>query len=467
MKRLLCLVLCLALLCGCAPEEESLTARGALATPAGSQSAAPEQGAAAPQVQPTTSAIAPAPKAPAEVPSGMDGVFTDWAAKLTFAPGTKQAKYYGVAVDGSREGNLLTVKQAKGGGYLSTRITLTAAAGKAAELTLRTERYYDEFYLFLQCVDLDGDGTDELLLQFDFMASGGTQDTHVLALQDGALVDTLAILNPNRDHVYDDALLAQYEGAALHCIPEWTGVTAVPYENGYALMSSRHAFDAEANEHIRFHNMFYYESGAWRSEHPVGAPQAVTHEDDKKRLRQLLHDDARLKAEDLRVYYSYAPTPANLDDLGTRDDSVYLHQATYADATPLAVVEARLHAGKTLVEAFWRNDIQGCYMGVGDLDGDGVSEITLVLGAERGGCEVHVLKPSADGLTELLTLQSGVGELTFAYSATYQDAGVPFRWCNIEEREGKDMLALYQQGEEGQGSNTVYYGWIDGEWRVE
>ncbi len=398
------------------------------------------EGPAATVTPPSSPAAEPGAQ---NIPEGVEGVFQSWASILHLSEVREKGEFYGMLVDGAREGNLLTIERRREDGYTRYTIRLERNDEPAVEYGFLASAASMKYVVSVQGADLDGDGTDELILNLDYLNSGGWADTHVLALKDGAFLEILAALNLGSDE-YDETLLSQFTSVPLLIRQSsCTGLRALCARDGGYVLQLAWPHQSEEGGGIVYDELSF-DGVAWTRKYPPEQIYVIEPEEQERRVRALVGDAIDLPAE-LRAYYWPLGYYADIDGKGAADDIAYLHalQGEGEDERFFAVIAVYAHdkPDEPLCKVYEFPREQSYYFGAADLDGDGLSEFALVLG-DVGSAEIHVLKPVDGALTEMLTLESGRPEVAARYAQTLVTPDIPWSWCNIALYEGRPALEL-------------------------
>lgn len=429
------------LMAGCA------AALGASVQVVGAEVPAASHNPVAPAAPMASSAATPfvqTPPAVTDIPDGVTGVFQNWTSILVMNPDQEEGAFYGPMVAGRRSGNLLTLTRSAEDDYTHFRVLLETGDSEKAEYTFLASADSLNYLVSVQGADLDGDGTDELIINLDWLSSGGWIDTHVLTLKDGAFKEILTALNPDSGSDYDGSLLGQYADSTLLIKQTYCGgLRAIYGKDGRYALQMTWLYNPDIDYNSIIYNEFRYDGSGWTREYPENSPYIITPADKVQRVRELA--GGIVLPPHATAYFWPVGDYANLDNAGVMDDMAYLHvlQEEDADERFFAVVLGYTYddPGTPLRVVYPCNGSQSYYCGVADLDGNGLSEVTVVLG-DLDGCEIHVLKPAGDTFDEVLTIVSNRPALESQYAATLMKLDIPWSWCNVITDAGQPMLEL-------------------------
>lgn len=396
MKRLTAALLCILLLSGCGK-----AAREPLATPSLPSALTPLPALVATPI----SALSPLRPLSELDYSKKQNDFTigDWAEIKQLPASHGEQAYTGLLVNNTRGGNSITLNMImeQTRAFTIGGMTLTTQDGKTSFLPVISSPDQTSAYACLQFADLDGDGTEEIVLFVDYHNSGGLGDLHVISCKQSELNEIYTVIGG-----YQGDALREVYADTLKRTEDCNGVFLYQTEQGIAMRVSLYA----ENRQARHYGDLAYRNGAWEQ---IKAFTLVTEEEAKVQFHGL--EPAFAGDKDDLAYLQWAGRPIDIRGTGQKQDIVYMHYAYGNDPHAMYILfEAQIGLGSNMRrEVLWRAEYPDAgsftYM-FEDLDGDGVEELLFVVGRGEGEdsfLETHLMKFTQGGLKELLTYFNG------------------------------------------------------------
>ncbi|MCL2670451.1 MAG: hypothetical protein FWF10_00240 [Clostridiales bacterium] len=320
-------------------------------------------------------------------------------------------KLYGVQVNGSRVGTTLEVVFWRTGeiearlescDYSTVALRLTLADGRSM-ITMLDDGDFS-YGVFIYCIDLDEDGTDEIFVSFDFWTSGNFEKLYILKITDSGFEEIGARVINTLESCAGTELIETADGPLLR------------------IYTIRHRYDTRYVE-------YYYRDGKWilvRGE--TAARKHNPAEDVLKRwglwelyryAEPLAGEDALIEDED----DNYCDFGLDLYGTGKKLDRMYFSNALLSsDEKWITLIEYEREYGsgdKSLLGCFedvlwWSWLRETC-----DLDGDGVDELVLSMPCgEKRQQETHVYQAQNGILREIFFHNSA--DPSAGYQIPYQ-----------------------------------------------
>lgn len=330
-----------------------------------------------------------------------------WDIRWFYGGGLEQ-EFEGVLVDGSREGNRVAIHMVKEEAELFVvgSIYLYTADGREASMPIISNGMQYAGDCELMCADLDGDGTDEIILFYGIHSTGGEGDLHVFTYKNGELTELYTLING-----FDNGTLREVYRETLGNTASCNGARVIRTEEGLALRVF--LYDQSSSGRV-YGELLYREAGL----QPLREYEAYTGQMQKEYVRALLPGFAG--AEKDVVYLDFWGSPVSLAQAGEPggglEDVLYIHAAYAADPpSAFILLEGRQSekAGR-LLRSLEVDDLGGHLSYVQDLDGDGNTEVLLLLhrgAGETERFELHLMRLVQGALVELLQYDSSASEL--------------------------------------------------------
>lgn len=404
------------------------------------------------------------------VPEGMDGVFDNWTKEVeqdiesysnTDGFIEQSSNFYGITVNGKRNGNVLNYRKTSmwksdGKGVERGDVTHTiTVTSDGKPLTYSFVGDWSEYNClgYFQCVDLDGDGTDEIILNLDWRGTRGEIDTHVFTVKDSEIKEILTVLN-------DGSKRDQFKDPMVYVQDPAFGVRAFVKEQGFCL---RTMILQSSGEYIL--REFIYDGEMQVSEKLINI-------NDPKYIKELLNDDPRIpKGERVKAYFWPLEKYANLDDVGDMDDGVIVYSLR-DDTQEVSVIKAKTNQNpeNPILKTYWLSKGKGFSLSIvyaKDLTGDGLSEL-FISGIHYedgiGHYEDHVLQMSGHGWKDVLTLVGSDAHATKLHDDQILLIGEDLRQFQFEWRDGKYEVLFHNINDSAK--EKIVVGWDGNQWAV-
>ncbi|HWS29722.1 MAG TPA: hypothetical protein VN512_06335 [Clostridia bacterium] len=419
-------------------------------------------------------------------------IFTDWTSQCgAWLNGGKPNVFYGVMVNGNREGNTLSVSLAQEREkYCRNRIVLTTASGAwEAEFPSVLDAELNPIYrdATIQCSDLDGDTTDEIILTYYYGSTGGEADVHVFRVADGSLTEIMA--RYDNTWVEKQAWMAEAGAQPLSVYGRCAGVN-VYLTDGYelALRVIETAFATDPTDNQRYATVFSEYSLTENGWEPIRENVMVTDADQRAAVRERLRGVLLIDA-DANVYGPLGSMGADLTGSGNVMDRVYLSDVSTNDNSCI-VVETQLYRGERKLDALYRHPGSSAYNYVlNDLDGDGAEEFFVVFSYSDESApdivrclEMHLLKYTENAFKDVLTVAANapfaartyentlfIPENTVGLDIPANDFANSVGWAEVVWLDGRYMLRLEHVKGSAYSSPVAGYSYLvfeDGAWTL-
>lgn len=392
MKRLVVLLIGLLLLVGCAPDVPT-PQEGA--TP----SFAPPPAATPPpalQIMPIA-AVSPLGGLSALDYAGVEQKLEvdGWWDEAWFYGGGLAQEISGLQVDGSRDGNRVSIHLVKEetDQFVVGSIDIITADGRAGYMPIISSHLDYGRSCSVRFADLDGDGTDEIILFFHMNSSGGEGDLHIFTFKGNELQEFYTLIG----FADGDALREVYK-ETLGDTRSPTGVTVLQTEAGLAL---RIMLYDQNREDIVYGELSYDGSALL----PLRAFAAYTQAEQQKYVQAL--EPGFQPGEGSRAYVDIQGHAASFAG-GEKADTLFIH-AAYAGETAYLFLEGQQGLEPRRLLRAYALPLLGSYnYAVVDLEGDGRTEVMLCYsqGDVQARFTMRLLRPDAQGAEELLVFEN-------------------------------------------------------------
>lgn len=392
MKRLAALLIGLLLLAGCAPGTPA---------PQGGKTPAPAPPPVATppppmQIMPIAAAsplgqLSKADESRLEKSLEIEG----WWDEAWFYGGGIEQELSGLQVDGAREGNRVSIHLVKeeSDQFMIGSIYLHAADGRVGYMPIISSHLEYGRSCSVRFADLDGDGTDEIILFFDMNSSGGDGDLHIFTFKNDELQEFYTLIG-----LADGDALREVYKETLGDTRSPTGVRVFRTESGLALRILLYGQDREDI----LYGEFAYDGGGLL---PLREFAAYTQEEQQAYVRAL--EPGFRPGGSSRVYMDARGHAASFAG-GESADTLFVHTA-YAGDTAYLLLEGQRGVGpRRLLRAYALPELGGYNYTIADLDGDGRTEVLLVYGQgdAQARFTMRLLRPDESGAEELLVFES-------------------------------------------------------------
>lgn len=238
----------------------------------------------------------------------------------------------GVQVHGSSDGTVLegTLRCLKDDERswrsAECEIRLRLADGSEASTIVYTDLPAEESFwpgFSLQCIDLEGDGTDEILLFYEYWNTSMWGDLHIFRIEKNGLKEIGAILtNPGND------IAERYEAVRFRELASCAGAEPIYTSDGVLLRiyTNKHFSGSDYGE-------YQYRNGAWKLVRPVDREQVHNPMQDALE-RWDIYDFSKLNEfalYDLRFTERVTDYAMDLSDTGVNKDRLYIYHASIAE----------------------------------------------------------------------------------------------------------------------------------------
>jgi|GEM_PF-3170016 len=328
--------------------------------------------------------------------------FIDKNSVLTFSD-EEACKFFGIQVNGSREGTILegefvSINEEKT--IATVKIKLTFADGSSIDATLDID-YYFVFskWCDLQCIDIDGDGTDEIFARFNIRSTASEGDLHILKVTDTELkeIGTALFISEN------DTIINKYEETKLHELEACAGIEPIETADGILLRiyDSFHLYD------VRFVE-YKYRNEEWHLIQPIiSTPEHFSVWEALKRW-ELLEAYGFSDEEPIYNLANYGEESLywdrGLDTYGSgiKEERLYGSEFYFAsEDRDISIIEyERIYGlGERILLGCFDGSIweDYCFIRPCDIDGDGADEIVLALfNPQNEKRETYIFKQQND-----------------------------------------------------------------------
>jgi len=329
---------------------------------------------------------------------------------------------YGVQVDGNRNDTILK------GQYTHTEevniwdqcgfaeIHLTIADGITMTVILETGFAAMPYGFFLECIDLDGDGTDEIFVFFDFGGTGGHGDLHILKINGTELVEIGTALTEKTK-----GMVEKYEQTQFQELESCANIQLVETSEGFILRiyTSNHRYNTRYAEYI-------YRDNTWYLVLPeVSKKERNSSQEVLKRwgLWELYGFPEQGTGENIffdedENYWDFG---LNLYGTGIKQDRLYVcrtpmfYGSSKQKWLTILEIEQGYGSGNRVLVGCFEVDLfsKNCWLWPCDIDGDGSDEVVLSFkDATTEHVETHIFK-----------IVDGVALQVFFHSTAYASEG--------------------------------------------